>query len=129
MTTNYQLPTWTDLHQWISEKPDGAVVGFSKDMFLGPLNLYFAETVKVSQGKYWMIGLASASVLVWDQPGKYQEMYQYVSKTPQWLHDFKHICDDLADVGYEFMHPLRPITARMVKEALDTVARNLMEEA
>lgn len=134
--SDYRLPTWLDLQQWISQKPDDATVGFSRDMFLGPLNLYFAETVRESQGKYWMIGHVNANVLEWDFPQKYMEMYRRVSDVPKWMLDFINACDDLADAmhpsplgeGYVVMGWLRPITAKMVKEALDMVAHHLMEE-
>lgn len=124
-----QPPTWESLYAWANGKPEDATVGFSRDMFLGPLNLYFAETVRESQGKYWMIGHVNADVLVWDFPQKYMEMYRRAWKVPQWILDLMNRCDDLADEehpsplgkGYVVMGWLRPITAKMFKIALETV--------
>lgn len=116
-----RLPTWDELYSWVGKKTQNEVVGFSRDMFLGPLNLYFAQTVGEAQGKYWMIGHASASVLVWDSPVKYREMYRYVSDVPQWMVDLINLCDDLADAGHTFMKSLRPITAQQFRYALERV--------
>lgn len=134
MADRYRLPSWQELHEWASSKPDDATVGFSRDMFLGPLNLYFAETVRGAQGKYWMIGHASMFVLVWDMPRKYQEMYQKVCETPVWIHDLMEWYDRLADEehpspiskGYVVMGSLRPITAAMFKQAMERVKEKVV---
>ena len=120
-------PTWEELYQWVSKKSDDTPVGFSRDMFLGPMNLYFAETVRGSQGKYWMIGHVSADVLVWDYPQQYTEMYRRAWKVPTWIINLMNACDDIADADYPsplgsdyvVMGWLRPITARMFKKALE----------